>query len=592
MLRMLILIGLLMFAIPAVANASSWIYVYEDGVPVGYLVGQDFEFYSVDPADIAQANQELLDELLGYGPQRASVGFGLSENNADTAAAEQYKPRPDGVSVSGVSVRDYLSPGDWQAVYGDWFGRRSWYAELDKSGTHWNWDSTSFDTAGHVYGLDANEDSSPKYLRGDRERYMTEAVWRRGSMDGSAFSIRGLAYETNIRGGGEQPVDVKLKRVLGEFRTVEHGYNVNGAAFGGKYVSNRLAMDNTFIGGQLEAGHWVNRNLGIFADGTTTLYDIGGTDADVTRNNWGGSVILQGGDVSLTGYGRQWSEATDLAANSHLRGYDDLGARVEYRPAGDAYFSAGYRKRDVNYERLRLEDPAIFDTFFSDPPPSRSDWNTLREQTNASSDRLDATARVQLAQGLYFGANYSRDDWDTLPPAGSMNLGATVPSYFADMRTKRSAQLSYNMRCNGRVTLRSEELSSTNGDRNSQFDRISHALNYSSAFCRTARFGLGVSRTETTLDLPDIAQDWNADSWSYDLTLAGESGAGDYRFSYRRNAVDGASGGDYDSLGLEINLDQVPVSISAWWRERQDALAGDGSFDDAGVNLGYYFEVR
>ncbi len=592
MLRLLIVSLGLLIALPLAARAQGWIYIYEDGVPVGHLVGEDFEFYEVELADIIQGNMELMAELSGYGPHTATVGAGTARDQSDTAAAaEQYKPRPEGVQVSGLSIRDYLSPGDWQAIYGDYSSSRSWYNELDKSGVHWSWDSTSFNTAGHVYGLDANDDSSPKYLRGDRERYQTDFIWRRGTMEGSVFRVRGLLYETNIRDAGDQPVDVKLRRVQSDFRAVENGYGVSGALYGGKYVSSRMQMDNAFTGGKLEMGHWISRNLGVFANGEMTLFDLGGTDEGVTRSNWGGSVILTGGDLSLTGYGRMWKEDTDFAANSHLRGFDDLGARLEYRPSGNTYLSAGYRKRDVDAERLQLEKGEVYDALFADPPAARKDWAGFREATSASSDRFDFMGRVKLSDGLYLGANYSQDDWDELPVVGNLD-GTTNPSYLADLRTQKSAQLSYDLRCDGRLTLRTEELERENTLRASNFDRVSHALSYSGALCRDLRWGAGVTRTETKLDLSGETQDWDADSWNYDFTLAGQNSIGDYRFSYRRQATTGASGGDYDSLGLELQLDDLPLSISAWWRERQDALGGAGSFDDSGLSLGYHISIK
>jgi hypothetical protein len=592
MLRTIITGLCLLLALPLYAKAQDWIYIYEDGVPVGHLVGDGFEFYEVDPADIAQANQELMAELPGYGPHRATIGAGAAQGQSGgAAAAEHYQPRPDGVQVSDLSIRDYLSPGDWQAIYGDYYGSRNWYTELDKSGVHWSWDSTSFNTAGHVYGLDANDDSGAKYLRGDRERYQTDFTWRRGTMDGSVFRVRGLTYETNIRDAGDQPVDVKLRRVQSDFRSVEHGYSVSGALYGGKYFSNRMRMDNAFTGGKLEAGHWISRNLGIFADGTLTQFDLGREESGVTRSNWGGSVVLAGNGLSLTGYSRMWREDTDFAANSHIRGYDDLGAKLEYRPSGNTYLAAGYRKRDLDAERLRLEDGDIYDALFAQTPATRKDWSGFREKSSASSDRFDFMGRVKLSENLYLGANYSKDDWGQLPIVGNLD-GTTNPSYLADLLTQKSAQLSYNLRCNGRLTLRSEELERENSMRASNFDRVSHALNYSGALCRQVRWGAGVSRTESKLDLNGVAQDWSADSWNYDLTLAGQGGIGDYRFSYRRQATDGASGGDYDSLGLELKLDELPLSISAWWRERQDALGGAGSFDDSGLSLGYYISIK
>lgn len=592
MLRMILATLVLLIALPLAARAQDWIYIYENGVPVGHLVGNDFEFYYVDPADIAQANKELMGELSGYGPHLATVGVGLSEDQSNNeAAAEHYKPRPDGAQVSGVSLRDYLSPGDWQAIYGDYFSNRSWYTELDKSGVHWSWDSTSFDTAGHVYGLDANADHSPKYIRGDRERYMTDFTWRRGTMDGSVFRISGLTYETNVRNGGDQPIDVKLRRVQSDFRSVEHGYTVQGAVFGGKYVSNRLGMNNSFTGGKLDAGHWLSPNVGIFADGTLTAFDIGGTGAGVNRANWGGSIDFQARGLTLSGYTRTFTEDTDLAANSHITGYDDLGARLEYRPSGNAYVSAGYRKRDVDVERIRLEAPALYADLYADPPPTRADLAGFREPASASGDRFDAQTRIKLSDNLYFGASYSKDEWDKLPIVGLLN-GTTHPSYFADQRTQQSAQLTYNMRCNGRITLRSEELERNSGLRDSSFSHTSQALNYSGSLCRRLRWGAGVSRVKTGLDLTGTVQDFADSSWNYDLSLTGQGAIGDYRFSYRKHAVDGTSGGDYDSLGLEWKLKDVPLSVSAWWRERQDAMGGAANFDDAGLSLGYYISVR
>lgn len=592
MLQKIAICLVLLIACSLSARAEDWVYVYEDGVAVPHYVGGDFEFYSVSTEDLIQANHELIAELAGYGPHQAAAGVGTSHNQSGTsAAAEQYKPRPGGVQVTGLSIRDYLSPGDWQAIYGDYAGSRSWYSEIDKSGVHWNWDSTSFDTKGHVYGLDSHEDNSPKYLRGDRERYMTDFIWRRGTMDGSALRIRGLIYETNIRDAGDQPIDVKLKRVQGDFRSVERGYNVQGAIFGGKYVSNRLGMDNAFTGGQLSASHWINQNIGIYADGALTAYDIGGTEAGVNRANWGGSVDWQLRDFKLSGYTRTFAEDSDLAANSHVRGYDDLGARLEYRPSGSAYISADYRKRNVDVERLRLEDPSLYNHLYIDPPRTRDNLVSFREPASASGGRFDLQTKLKLGDGLYFGANYTKDEWDKLPISGMLD-GTTAPSYFADQRKQLSAQLTYDLRCDGRITLRSAELQRNNGARESSFSHTSQELSYSGSLCRSMRWGAGLSRIKTALDLADIAQDWTDNSWNYDLSLAGRGGIGDYRFSYRKHSIDGSLGGGYDSLGLELTLCKIPLSVAAWWRERQDAMGGFASFNDAGLSLGYHISIR
>jgi hypothetical protein len=588
---MLVLLVLLAAAIAAPARAAEWIYVYRDGCPVGYVVGTGFEFYSVDPDEIAQANRELIGELTGYGPHRAAVGAGAALNGRSALAAEHYAPRPDGPNVSGLSIRDYLSPGDWQAVYGDYFGKRSYYAELDKSGTHWSWDSTTFDTAGHAYGLDSDAQGLPLYSRGSRERYMTDFTWRRGSMEGTTFNIRGLTYETNLRDAGPQPVDVKLRRLESGFRAVEHGYGVEGSAFGGKYISNRLSMDNTFYGGKLQAEHWINPHLGLFADAKLANYDLGLQNATVTRGNMGGEMALDWGGARLSGFARRLDEDSPIAANSNTRGYSDMGVFLDYRAGARGALTATYSKRDVDTERLRIEDDPAQAMLFA-ALPSRSDFAPYREASSASGEKLDLRGRLELTDGLNLHAAYAEDNWSSLPPVGNFISPDPQPSYLSDGRRAASAELVYNMACNGRLSLRTEETRRENESRQSRFSRVSHAFGYSAALCKQVRWGVGLSRNETQLDLTGDTQDWDADSWDYDVMLAGRASLGDYRLNCRRHSVDGVLGGDYDSLGLELTLKRLPVHFAAWWRQRSDALGGFASFDDLGVNVGYQISVR
>ncbi|MCH7471484.1 hypothetical protein IIA79_00830 [bacterium] len=587
-MRIYFIAALLVLGLQGLAQAAEWIYIYEDGQAVGYSVGADFEFYEVAIEDIHEENQALLGSLPGYGPWHTLAGYGQTEYNSTVFNAEHYGIRRGGPFIQDLFVRDYLSPGDWQGIFGDHYHPEALYVELDKSGPHWSLDATAFARFGYVYGHDY--DGNP--TRAERRRHHAELTWRRGSMEGGVWRVRSLAYDV-ITGDSLQAKDVKHMRVEAEFRRVEPGYVLEGGVYQGMYRSEGAHMSNTFTGARLEGDTWLGESLGLHGDARVTSIDARKQDGTVVRGDFGGSVTWElGEDWTLTGTTRRISENSDIAANSHLTGYTDVGGRLSYRPKPARSVSVGYRHREVQAERLRLEDDGIFALIYASPPSTRADMAGLRVDSSAESDRLDMRGNLRLNKHWYLGASFSNEDFGERPLVGNFTDDNPAPPYFADERQQSSVHLRYDTRRRGSVTLRSDYLSRSNSERQSSYRYKRHFLGFSAPLSKESTWTAGVSKNDSSVNLVGDGQDWNGNSWNYELTLSGEADWAGYRVSYNRQLVDSTWGGNYDSIGMELTFRGVPLYLSTWYRDQADALGGFGAYHDFGVNLAYQITMQ
>ena len=576
--------------LPGLAHARL-VWIYQDGQAVAYPIGDDVEFYGLTPEEIHEANWELLGEVNGFDPQVADIGYGATEfEDGDVHYSEWYTRRRGAIYAKDVAIRDYLSPGDWRAVFGEYFDPGAAYFEADKSGPHWSLDARGFTAFGWVYGL---EDEDLKY--DDRRRRHGELRWRRGSMDGSLWRTNVRAYRVSIDNGLAQPRDVK--HIQGEvgFRMSEGDYILEGGVFHGAYNSHSAQQDNVYTGAKLDGEYWFSEDVSVAADGKYTQIDAQQQGENVGRADAGASLAWELGEfATLSTRTRILKEDTDLAANSHLTGYQDVGVRLEVHPDPTVRLAADYRQRDLDYQRLRLEDPAVVDFLFATSPPLAEELAELREAQSATSDRYQFEARFKLAPNLIAGADYSLEDFSELPQVGQAFTGNLVPAYFGDERERGGAYVQYLLGHETSLAARGGFESKRNGARDSEYTTQHFGLHCATPAGRGATFLCGVSRREAEFDLPDTVLDWNSDAWNYDVALTGGGGPLEsYRLSYRWQDAEGTSGADFHGLGLEFRLKRYPLYIASWWRDRETTLPmGRGSFDDAGVNITYRIDFR
>jgi hypothetical protein len=567
------------------------VWIYQDGQPVAYPVSDEVEFYDVPAEDIHASNAELLAEVTGYDPQVADIGYGSTKyEDDDVHYSEWYTRRRGAVYVKDVAVQDYLSPGDWRGVFGEYFDPGAAYIELDKSGPHWSFDGSGFSAFGWVYGLD-DED----LVYNDRRRKQADLRWRRGSMDGGVWRASLRGYRVSVDSGPEQPRDVKCYQGMLGFRRVEADYILESDAFYGAYNSERGQQDNAYTGGKLAGETWLGENVALDADMKYTAIDVQQQDASVQRADAGASLAWELGEfATLTTRARRYDENTDLAANSHLTGYQDTGARLELHPDPSVRLSADYRQRDLDFERLRLEDPSALSYVFSDTVPLAEDLAALREPVSATSKRYEYEARFKLGRNVLAGAGYTDEQISGLPNTGQVTTSGTVAPYFGDERDRGSAYVQYLLGHHTSLAVRGGFENKRNTLRDSEFSTQHYGLHCSTPLGRGATFLCGVSRHEAELDLPAAAAGWDSAAWNYDLALSGAGGfLEDYRLSYRWQDASGTAGADFQGLGLELRLKRYPLYIASWWRDRETTLPGGmGSFDDAGVNITYRIDFR
>jgi hypothetical protein len=554
-------------------------------------VGAGFEFLEVDPTDIVQANRALINELTTYGPYRADVGAAARLKDADSSVITEKSKLPEGFFVHDLAVRSLLTPGDWKEVNGDYFGPDRFYVELDKSGPHWSWDSTTFARADNMLAL-APSGRSTSYVAGARTRYQTDFVWRRGSFEGGAFNIRGRVYERRTRSPLETG-DSSLRWVEGSWRTVEHGWGLRGAVSAGAYSATQGGLDDTVLAGRLAANHWLTPSLGVFANAQMSTTDVVGESTDVIKSSMGGALLWDITDgVTFSGTARSYSGGGQIAANSHLEGYDDLGARLELHPSTAVDVSASYRRRNASAERLRLEDDAFNAFLFADPPATRDDLAALRTPTSAESDRYDVRAAFHLGDDVILTASRYVEDFSELPVVGNLTADQPVDPYFPDLRQQDDLRLAWNMGALGSLTLQSSEYARRNRARESEYRMARRGASFSGPLTDRLSWRAGATKSERDADLLGSAEDWQGDSWSYDLGLYGRSALGLYRLNWSRVAPEGGSDSGSTTLGLELRLRRAPVYVSGWWRQWDGGLGVSGSTSEAGVGVGWHFSMR
>lgn len=576
----------LLLAVAAAPVQAGTVYIYRDGVRCPLEVPEDFEFYEVERADIRTGNIDVIRGGPLGKPGRLAIGGSYAREGADTPAAEQSGRHGSGLWAGDYYAQRLLGPASWQEASGEYVDRRDWNLRLDQSTSSLSFDGQAFARSGYVYGFDANGDLAQNV----RNRRFYDGRLRMGSMDGGTWRLRQTYMETGIGPGQTQAHDSRLWRTGAGFRAVECGWLLDAELYYGKYSSESALINNRFSGAKFDAAREVDSRLTLGADADVLQIHAGLDDKTVTRSNAAGRLDWQAADgLTLSGELRRVDEANDVVITSHLKGYTDIGGALTYAPGSRLRLSADYRRRKVDAERIPLEDPEIYGWYFDPVPAQRSDLDYLRIPTRASGDFYNLRGRVRFDANWQMSANYSVVDWSELPENGIFSGGQSLePSYFTDGRRSAALRLSREYCDGGQLVFDASDLRRSNSLRDADYSARRYGASYSAPLTRCQRYSLSLSRSESAIDLTGDTQDWDSASWSFDAGLSGEASWTSYRLNYTRQALRGSLAGDYNALGLELNLKRSPFAISAWWRERADGPAdGYAGYDDLGVRVGY-----
>jgi hypothetical protein len=566
------------------------IYVYRDGCRCAVEVPDDVEFYEVECKDIWQGNREVLNESCPCLPQdrRGYIGGTYTRNNADSPAAEHYGRAGSGPFVSDFYSQRILSPASWHEMRGEYYDPLAWNVQLDQSTTRLNFDAQAFARDGFVYGIEP----LGAVNRDVRKRRFYDATARFGSMEGGSWRVNQTYMETGMGAGVTQAHDARHWRTEAGFKQVECDWLLDSTLYYGKYSSADQLINNKYSGWRGEARKEFDPRFGASGDLDIMRIDVGLDNKTVTRSDAGGQLEWQpNGDWTLGADARRVDEANDVVITSHLKGYTDVGGSVNYRPGSRVSITADYHHRAADAERIKLEDPAAVPPYIikSQFPQQRSDFDALRVGTTASGDFLNLRGRFKLGADWQLSADYRSVDWDKLPDVGSFDNAAPSldPHYFSNTRVSTALRLSREFCDGGQLVFDGSNLHRGNTDRDSSYDVRRYSAAYSAPLSDCNRYSVGLSHTANAVDLTGAAQDWDDSSWNFDLGLSGERDWASYTINYTRQMVEGAWAGDYDALGLDLRFRHSPLSLSAWWRERQDGLLTFGSFSDQGLRLGY-----
>jgi hypothetical protein len=476
------------------------------------------------------------------------------------------------------------------------FGNEDNYrVDYDRNTLRGNWDLNHFTRNGNVWALRSDDDTAPTthtIESASRDRSQTALSYRNGSVEGGSWRFDLQHYDLEVPDSAPAGLDdSRMTRFDMTGRLARCRTTLDAGVFAGSYRSERALIDNDFSGARFDGSQWLAPRLELEADGSLTRIDAGVQNASATRSDYSAELGWDMScDLRLSAFARGYDDDSDISAGSTIRSWRDTGAQLEYRPDGDTTLSARFTSRDIDTERLALEDANILPfTIQFNPIPSRADLAGLRISDSSSGELLDLEARHRFNCRFYAGASYKTQDFSNLPLSAELFLPNTNPTYFADHRAQASLHAAYDLCDIGNVTFRADTDRRTNSERGSSFSRDQYTLGYSAPLCRSSRLGLGVTRQSTTLDIGSAPDNLDASGWNYSLDLSGTSDCTNYVISAHRATSDGHDGGDLSSLGLELDFNS-PWEVSAWWRQFEDYMGGRNS-DDLGIQLGYRIDL-
>jgi hypothetical protein len=573
-------------ALGASVVCAKTIYIYQDGKRCPLEVPEDYEMYEVECADIRSGNHEV---LCGECPLGLAgdgyMGGTISRESGNTASAQLYGKPGDGFFLRDYRAQHLFNAGSWQMAEGGFVDRHNWGVRLDQSTSDLNIDTIGFERSGFVHGLDATNGVTTAA----RNRRFVDIKLRLGSMDGGTWRLGHRFYETGIGAGVEQAHDVRFWKTSLGTRAVECDWLLDADVYVGRYSSDSALIGNKFSGGSGQARYAFDSDFSLGGDAEVTGIEVGLDNRTVTRSNAAARLEWDGDDgFGASGEIRRVDEANDVVITSHLKGYTDVGGELHYRPNSRLRLGLDVRHREADAERIKLEDPAIFNFYFA-TPPARADLDAIRVQESASGNFLNFRGRYRFDDAWQLSGNLSQTEWDSLPPAGKFSLGqALEASYFADEHRNSLLRLSRDFCGGGELVFDASDLRRNNSARVATYSSRRYSTAYSAPLWDCQRYSVGLSRTEQSVDLTGATQDWDSSSWDFDLGLMGEAQWASYRFNYTRQMLEGAAGGDYDALTLDLQLSGEPLSFTAWWRQRADGIASQFTgYDDSGIRIGY-----
>ncbi|MCB1218826.1 hypothetical protein KDL44_15700 [bacterium] len=577
----------LLAGMPVSALAGE-VQIYIDGYPHVYQVPDELEMYELEPVLILEDNRALLQEYCLQCPQSATVGIGNQswdrglDDRSNYLGEREIQPY-----IRDIRYRDYLSSTEWNELWGNvnYSGRMR--LDLDHSGPLWSYDGSYMHHEGTSFGPDGRNDEE-ELLLGHKDRTQYSFTLRNGGMDGGHQFLRGQWYKVRTDEMPFQPVDVEHLRIGAGFRMVECPGMLQAEIFSGYYKSDRQAMDNTYSGVQADGYLYLDDAWTVDAAASTTDYDLKLQNGSATRSESSAALSYDLSDEWSVSAGLDaYRDDSDISAVSDTRSYTERSARLDYNAGGRASASLTLSRREVDYERLMMENNDLYQLNLRDPELSRADLAEFRIDEQADYDSLRLRSNIRLDSCSRLSADFRRDDYGTLPGSGDFATLTVQPSYFANERSWGSLFYERSFANGGRMQINASEQSRENDVRDSRYCSRRYSVSYGDMISCCSRWSASIGRSETDLDGSGVDIIWDSSSTDYGLDFSGYGAWASYRFSLAHHVREGSASGDYNSVGLELDLNDSPVVLSTWWREQQAGLSPLAFSDDIGLSLGW-----
>ena len=570
-----------------VAHAGK-VEIYVDGYPRVFDIPEDLEMYELEPVLILEDNRALLQEYCIQCPQSAVLGAGNQSWDRALDDQGQYLGERDiQPYLRDIRYRDYLSSEEWNGVWGDINYPGRMRLDLDHSGPLWSFDGSFMRYAGNTIGPDGRKEEEVLLL-GQKERTQFDFVLRSGGMDGGNQFLKGQYYKVNVDEMPFQPVDVEHLRIGAGFRMVECPGMLTAEVYSGFYKSDRQAMDNTYSGAKADGYLYIDDDLTFAASGNTTDIDMSLQNGNATRSDSEAELEYQFSDEwSLSAGVNGYRDNSDISGVSDARNYTERIASLDYHPSGRTSVNLSLSRREVDYQRLQWENSELYKLNLRDPELDRAELAAFRVSEEADYDSLRLRSNFRLDSCSRLSADFRRDDYGSLPEVGDYETRALQPSYFANQRQWSSVFYQRSFSNGGELQLTAAEHSRDNDVRDSNYCSRRYSISYGDLIGCNSRWRASIGRSEVDLDGAGIDVIWDSQSTDYGLDFSGCGNWTAYRLSLAHHVREGSASGDYNSLGLELDLNDSPLVVNSWWRQQDAGLSPLSYSDDIGLSLGW-----
>ena len=581
-------ICLLLFMLSPLAAWAGEIQIYIDGCPRSFPIPDELEMYELEHVQIVEDNRELLREYCIACPQQAVVGAGnQSWDRGLDDPGNIYGERDIQPYIRDIRYRDYLSSEEWNGAWGDLNYPGRMRLDLDHSGLLWNFDGSLMHYESVSGGPDGSE-ADEYFNTAHKERTQLDFTLRSGSMNGGNQFLHGQYYKVDVDEMPFQVVDVEHWRIGTGFRMVECPGMLQAEIFTGMYKSDRAVMDNTYTGASAEGYLWLGEDGTLAASGSSTDIDASLQNGTARRSETDTELSYRLSDELLISAGVSgYSDTSDISSVSDGRNYNERAVRLNYHPSSAADVSLSLARREINYQRLMVENDDLYQLNLSDPELGRTELAEFRIAQQADYDSLRLTSNFVIDDCSRLSADFRRDDYGSLPDVGDYSTRTLMPSYFANQRQWSSLFIDRQFSNGGRIELSAAENLRDNDVRDSHYCSRRYALSYGQSLGRCNRWQASIGRQATDLNGSGVDVIWDSTSTTYGLDLSGAGQLADYRFSLGHHVRDGASSGDYSSVGLELEFNDSPLVLNSWWREQQAGRQALAYGDDIGLSLGW-----